>query len=93
MFRLLRIQYPGAVYHVMNRGTARQATFLDEEDYGSFIKTVAEAHRRWEVEVFAYCLMRNHYHVCLRTPKGNLARVRKGSSLWLTSWVASGRRD
>jgi REP element-mobilizing transposase RayT len=75
MSRPLRIQYPGAVYHVMNRGTARQAIFLNHEDYDGFVKTVAEAHRRWGIEVFAYCLMRNHYHFCLRTPGGNLARV------------------
>jgi REP element-mobilizing transposase RayT len=75
MSRPLRIQYPGAVYHVINRGTARQATFLDEEDYRVFLKTLAEAHRQWGIEVFGYCLMRNHYHVCLSTPKGNLSRV------------------
>jgi REP element-mobilizing transposase RayT len=56
-------------------GTARQATFLQEQDYEAFLKTLAEAHVLWGVEVFAYCLMSNHYHVCLRTPKGNLSRV------------------
>lgn len=75
MSRPLRIQFPGAVYHVMNRGGARQATFLDDDDHQAFLDTLAEAHRLWGVEVFAYCLMRNHYHVCLCTPKGNLSRV------------------
>ena len=75
MARPLRIQYPGAVYHVMNRGTARQATFVEDPDYAAFLKTVGEAFDLWEIEVFAYCLMRNHYHLCLRTPKGNLSRV------------------
>ena len=75
MSRPLRIQFPGAVYHVMNRGGARQATFLDDDDYQAFLDTLAEAHRLWGIEVFAYCLMRNHYHACLRTPKGNLSRV------------------
>jgi REP element-mobilizing transposase RayT len=59
----------------MNRGGARQATFLDDDDYQVFLDTLAEAHRLWGIEVFAYCLMRNHYHVCLRTPRGNLSRV------------------
>src|SRR5881296_3396831 len=75
MARPLRIQFPSAVYHVMNRGTARQVTFLSDEDYGECLKTLSEAHSLWGIEVFADCLMRNHYHVCLRTPKGNLARV------------------
>jgi REP element-mobilizing transposase RayT len=75
MSRPLRIQYEGAVYHVINRGTARQATFLDQEDDRVFLNTLAAAHRQWGIEVFAYCLMRNHYHVCLSTPRGNLSRV------------------
>ena len=75
MSRPLRIQYPGAVYHVMNRGRARQPTFVDASDDQAFLDTVAEAHRLWGVEVFAYSLMGNHYHLCLRTPKGNLSRV------------------
>ena len=75
MSRPLRIQFRGAVYHVMNRGTARQTTFVDDDDYQAFLNTVAEAHRLWGIEVFSYCLMKNHYHLCLRTPKGNLSRV------------------
>src|SRR5262245_65193343 len=78
----LRIQFPGAVYHIMNRGGARQATFLGDDDYPALdddypalLDTLAEAHRLWGIEVFAYSLMKNHYHVCLRTPKGNLSRV------------------
>lgn len=75
MARPLRIQYPGAVYHVMNRGGSRQKVFVDEQDYAAFLKTVGEIHDRWGVELFAYCLMGNHYHLCLRTPEGNLSRV------------------
>jgi putative transposase len=59
----------------MNRGIARQATFLTDHDYQIFLHILAEAHRLWGVEVFAYCLMPNHYHVCRRTPAGNLSRV------------------
>ena len=46
MSRPLRIQYPGAVYHIMNRGRARQPTFVDETDYRAFLETLAEAHRQ-----------------------------------------------
>jgi REP element-mobilizing transposase RayT len=59
----------------MNRGAARQPTFGGDGDYQGFLDTVAEAHRQWGIEVFAYSLMRNHYHLCLRTPAGNLSRV------------------
>jgi putative transposase len=60
MARPLRIQFSGAVYHVINRGTARQATFLQDQDYERFLKTLAEAHVLWGVEVFVYWLMSNH---------------------------------
>ena len=75
MARPLRIHFPGAVYHAMNRGGSLQRVFLDKQDYEAFLKTMGEVHDRWSVEVFAYCLMGNHYHVCLRTPQGNLSRV------------------
>lgn len=59
----------------MNRGRARQTTFLGEPDKQAFLGTIAEAHRLWGIEIFAYCLMDNHYHLCMRTPRGNLSRV------------------
>jgi REP element-mobilizing transposase RayT len=75
MARPLRIEYPDAVYHVMNRGIARQKVFLVKEDYETFLKLLEELHRRWKVQVYAYALMGNHYHLCLQTPQGNLSRV------------------
>jgi REP element-mobilizing transposase RayT len=59
----------------MNRGATRQSTFTDDRDCQVFLDTVAEAYRLWGIEIFAYCLMGNHYHLCLRTPKDNLSRV------------------
>ena len=85
MSRPLRIQYPGALYHVMNRGTARQPTFTDDSDCQAFLDTVAEAFRLWGIEVSAYSLMGNHYHLCLRTPKGNLSRVMRHASYGVRS--------
>jgi REP element-mobilizing transposase RayT len=75
MSRPLRIQFPEAVYHVMNRGARRQSIFIDDTDYQAFFEIFSEANRLWGIEVFAYALMGNHYHLCLRTPKGNLSRV------------------
>src|SRR5215467_12691466 len=56
-------------------GGSRQRVLLDKQDYEGFLKTIGEVHDRWPVEVFAYRIMGNHYHVCLRTPEGNLSRV------------------
>ena len=73
--RPLRIEYPGAVYHVLNRRAARQKVFRGAVDYQRFWEGLAEAHTRWGVELFAFCLMGTHYHLCLRTPGGNLGRI------------------
>lgn len=75
MARPLRITYPNAVYHVMNRGNARQKIFLSPEDYRAFLALLASAHDLWGLDVLAYCLMENHYHLCLRTPEENLSRI------------------
>jgi len=94
MSRPLRIEYPGAVYHLMNRGSARQKVFLRSADYREFLKTVSEANDLWGIEVFAYCLMPNHYHLCLRTPRGNLSRVmRHIDGLYTQRFNRRHRRD
>lgn len=69
MARPLRIQYPGAVYHVLNRGPARQRVLRAARDYKRFLEGLAEAHTRWGVAI-AYCVLGTHYHLCLRTPGG-----------------------
>ncbi len=51
MARPLRIEFPAAVYHVMNRGSARRQTFLERKDYETFLQTLAETHALWGVEV------------------------------------------
>ncbi len=94
MARPLRIHSAGAVSHVMNWGAARQATFVTDHDYQAFLATLTEAHRRWGIEVFAYCLLPNHYHVCLRTPHGNLSRVmRHVDGLYTQRFNRSHHRD
>ncbi|MCB1215580.1 MAG: transposase [Deltaproteobacteria bacterium] len=75
MPRPYRIQYPGAIYHVMNRGQNRRPVFKDPDDYQYFLKLCQKSWERWALEIFAYCLMPNHYHLCLRTPQGNLSRI------------------
>lgn len=75
MARPYRIQYPDAIYHIMNRGLNRRDIFKEASDYEYFLKLCQKSWERWGLEVFAYCLMPNHYHLCLRTPEGNLSRI------------------
>jgi putative transposase len=72
MARKLRIQYAGAVYHVLNRGDRREAIFLDNQDRQRFLETLAEACAKTDWQVLAYCLMPNHFHLVLETPQPNL---------------------
>ena len=81
MPRKLRIEYPGAMYHVMSRGNRRQDIFLDDVDRHDFLKTLAEACRKTAWEVHAFCLMSNHYHLVLETPNANLV----AGMAWLQS--------
>ena len=74
MSRPLRIQYPNAWYHVMNRGRRGEAVFLEDQDYTVFIDLLKETCHMWGIGVAAYCLMSNHYHLLLQTPQGNLDR-------------------
>ncbi len=74
MSRPLRIEFPGAFYHVTSRGNARKKIFLNEIDRESFVETLA-----WVVERFgwichAYCLMDNHFHLLIETPIPNLSK-------------------
>jgi REP element-mobilizing transposase RayT len=81
MPRKLRLEYPGAMYHVMSRGNRRQKIFLDDVDRQDFIKTLAEACQKTNWQVHAYCLMPNHYHLVLETPEPNLV----AGMAWLQS--------
>jgi len=74
MSRPLRIQYPDAWYHVMNRGRRGETVFLDKQDYSTFVELLKEVVDMYKVRVAAYCLIPNHYHLLIQTPGGDLAR-------------------
>ena len=74
MSRPLRIEYPGAWYHVMNRGRRREDIFLSRHDYETFIKVLQKTSNGWNLKISAYCLMSNHYHLLVHTPDGNISR-------------------
>ncbi|MDP1707696.1 MAG: transposase [Gammaproteobacteria bacterium] len=73
MARPLRLEFPGAIYHVTSRGNARNAIFLDNEDRGLFLGCLGEVIARFGWLCHAYCLMDNHYHLLIETPEGNLS--------------------
>jgi REP element-mobilizing transposase RayT len=73
MARPWRIQFPDAVYHVTARGNNRQAIFRDDHDRQDFLGLIARGQPRFNLHLFAFCLMNNHYHLFLRTPEPNLS--------------------
>ncbi len=72
MARKLRLEYPGAIYHLMNRGDRREPIFRDDYDRQRFLETLAEACAKTDWQVHAYCLMSNHFHLVVETPQANL---------------------
>jgi REP-associated tyrosine transposase len=85
MARKLRFQYPGAIYHVMNRGDRREAIFQDDGDRHLFLDTLNEACQKTGWQVHAYCLMPNHFHLVIETPQPNLVAGMK----WLLGTYTS----
>src|SRR5439155_2774254 len=69
MSRPLRIEFPGALYHVTSRGDRREAIFDDDADRHMFLGVVGDAMNRFDACALAYCLMRNHYHFIIHTRK------------------------
>ena len=72
MARKLRVEYEGAIYHVMNRGDRREEIFLDDRDRRKFLETLGETCDRTAWQIHAYCLMGNHFHCVVETPRADL---------------------
>lgn len=77
MARPLRIEYPGAFYHVMHRGNAQSDIFVSERDREKFLEYLSLAVERFEIKIHTYCLMTNHYHLLVETPQPNLSQAVK----------------
>jgi REP element-mobilizing transposase RayT len=75
MARPLRIEYPGAFYHVMNRGNAGEDLFKTKRDGEKFVEYLEKASERFSIKIHVYCLMRNHYHLLVETPDANLSKA------------------
>ena len=75
MPRRVRVEFAGAIYHVMARGNERREIFRDDHDRSRFLETLAEMVEQFGLRVHAYCLMPNHYHL-LVTAQKNLRQRR-----------------
>ena len=75
MARPLRIEFPGAVYHVTSRGDRREPIFDDDEDRLNLLSVVAHTMRRFDASLLAFCLMDNHYHFVIHTRMANLSQL------------------
>jgi len=73
--RPLRIEYPGAFYHVTSRGNERRTVFQSNRDREKYLSYLESAHERYGAVIHVYCLMGNHYHLLLETPRGNLSKI------------------
>ncbi len=78
MGRPLRIEYPGALYHVISRGNEKRRLFDDDSDRVKFLRILEDYHERYGILIHSYVLMNNHYHLVIETPKGNLLKVMHG---------------
>lgn len=75
MARPLRIEYPNAFYHITSRGNERRAIFGSRVDYQRLLGYFESATERYGARIHCFCLMPNHYHLLLETPRANLRRI------------------
>ena len=85
MPRQIRIEYPGAIYHVLNRGDRREPIFHDDFDRKRFVATLSEVCTKTDWQAHAYCLMLNHFHLVVETPAANLVA---GMSWFMSTYTA-----
>ena len=75
MARTWRIEYDGALYHVLSRGNEQQDIFRDDQDRKRFLESTGEMSEHFDIDIFAYVLMGNHcYHLLLKTNRSNLSK-------------------
>ena len=81
MARKMRLEYEGAIYHVLNRGDRREPIFKDDRDRDIFLETLSQAAQKTGWQIHAYCLINNHFHLVVETPNANLV----AGMAWLQS--------
>lgn len=92
MARPLRVEYPGAFYHVMHRGNAGEDIFISRRDRERFLEYLANTVERFEIKIHTYCLMSNHYHLLVETPHPNLSQAIKWINVSYAAYFNRKRR-
>ena len=93
MARQIRIEYPGAIYHVTSRGNAQQSIFDNKADRYHFLSILEQACKRHQWSVFAYCLMDNHYHLLIETREASLSKGMRHLNGVYTQWYNNTRKE
>jgi putative transposase len=91
MARSLRLAYPNALYHIYARGNRKGAIFFEDRDRHVFLEKLEEALEKYSMICYAYCLMNNHYHLLLRTPKANISQGIHYLNSAYANWVKAKR--
>ena len=86
MARTIRLDLPNSFYHVLARGNERRKIFYDTRDYKKFLEILGKTTERFKIEIHAYVLMPNHYHLLLHTKNANLSKAIQWLSVSYTVW-------
>jgi putative transposase len=86
MARPLRIQYPGAVYHITCRGNERRDIYRDDKDRTTFLGTLGQSIKTYTIKLYSHVLMGNHFHLLVETPLGNLGEFMRHFNISYTSY-------
>lgn len=86
MARPLRIQFPGAFYHITCRGIERRHIYLDDKDRGKFLELMSGSLETYQVMLYAYILMDNHFHLLIQTRKANCSEFMRHFNICYTGW-------
>lgn len=93
MARPIRIEYPGAVYHITSRGNAQEAIYHTDADRYHFLSLLEQACKRYHWSVYAYCLMDNHYHLLVETRESTLSKGMRHVNGVYTQWFNHTRKQ
>jgi len=86
MARPLRITYPGAIYHIINRGCRKDKIFRRLSDREEFLEKLATSSQKYGIIVHGYCLMDNHFHLLIETPNENLSQFMQLLQCGYANW-------